>query len=396
MPYSDLLKKLPEQFFAKLAKRVAEKVAEGHDIINLGQGNPDRPTPPHIVKAMQEATADVANHKYSPFRGIDELKEAIVTFYKREYDVTLDAETEVAVLFGAKAGLVELPLTLLNAGDTMLLPDPGYPDYLSGVALSHVNFETMPLLAENQFLPDYAEIAPDILEHAKLMYLNYPNNPTGATATPAFFEETVQLAKQHDFVVMHDFAYGALGFDGVKPPSFLQIEGAKEIGVEFYTLSKTYNMAGWRVGFAVGNKEVIAGLNLLQDHLYCSIFPAIQVAAAHALTGPQDCVEEQLAVYEARREALIQACSKVGWSVTAPAGSFFAWLKVPEGYTSEAFADLLLEKASVAVAAGNGFGLHGEGYIRVGLLVSPERLVEAVERIAHLPEFSTVFRSKVH
>ena len=396
MPYSDLLKKLPEQFFAKLAKRVAEKVVEGHDIINLGQGNPDRPTPPHIVKAMQEATADVANHKYSPFRGIDELKEAIVTFYKREYDVTLDAETEVAVLFGAKAGLVELPMTLLNAGDTMLLPDPGYPDYLSGVALSHVNFETMPLLAEKQFLPDYAEIAPDILERAKLMYLNYPNNPTGATATPAFFEETVQLAKQHDFVVMHDFAYGALGFDDVKPPSFLQTEGAKEIGVEFYTLSKTYNMAGWRVGFAVGNKEVIAGLNLLQDHLYCSIFPAIQVAAAHALTGPQDCVEEQLAVYEARREALIQACSKVGWSVTAPAGSFFAWLKVPEGYTSEAFADLLLEKASVAVAAGNGFGLHGEGYVRVGLLVSPERLVEAVERIAHLPEISTVFRSKVH
>ena len=396
MPYSDLLKKLPEQFFAKLAKRVAEKVVEGHDIINLGQGNPDRPTPPHIVKAMQEATADVANHKYSPFRGIDELKEAIVTFYKREYDVTLDAETEVAVLFGAKAGLVELPMTLLNAGDTMLLPDPGYPDYLSGVALSHVNFETMPLLAEKQFLPDYAEITPDILERAKLMYLNYPNNPTGATATPAFFEETVQLAKQHDFVVMHDFAYGALGFDDVKPPSFLQTEGAKEIGVEFYTLSKTYNMAGWRVGFAVGNKEVIAGLNLLQDHLYCSIFPAIQVAAAHALTGPQDCVEEQLAVYEARREALIQACSKVGWSVTAPAGSFFAWLKVPEGYTSEAFADLLLEKASVAVAAGNGFGLHGEGYVRVGLLVSPERLVEAVERIAHLPEISTVFRSKVH
>lgn len=392
MPYSNLLKKLPEQFFAKLAKRVAEKVAEGHDIINLGQGNPDRPTPPHIVKAMQEATADVANHKYSPFRGIDELKEAIVTFYKREYDVTLDAETEVAVLFGAKAGLVELPMTLLNAGDTMLLPDPGYPDYLSGVALSHVNFETMPLLAENQFLPDYAEIAPDILERAKLMYLNYPNNPTGATATPAFFEETVQLAKQHDFVVMHDFAYGALGFDGVKPPSFLQTEGAKEIGVEFYTLSKTYNMAGWRVG----NKEVIAGLNLLQDHLYCSIFPAIQVAAAHALTGPQDCVEEQLAIYEARREALIQACSKVGWSVTAPAGSFFAWLKVPEGYTSEAFANLLLEQASVAVAAGNGFGLHGESYVRVGLLVSPERLVEAVERIAHLPEISTVFRSKVH
>lgn len=389
MELSNLLKNLPEQFFAKLTKRVAEAIAEGRDVINLGQGNPDRPTPEHIVQAMQQATTDPSNHKYSPFRGINSFKEAIATFYKREYDVDIDPQKEIAILFGAKAGLVELPLAILNEGDTMLLPDPGYPDYLSGVALGKVQFETMPLLAENHFLPDYEKISDSVKEQAKLMYLNYPNNPTGATATTAFFDETIAFAKKHHIAVIHDFAYGALGFDEVRPPSFLQSAHAKEVGVEFYTLSKTYNMAGWRVGFAVGNSKMIEGLNLLQDHLYCSLFPAVQVAAAVALTGPQDCVQQQLAVYEARRNALITACTEIGWEVTAPAGSFFAWLTVPKGYSSEEFADLLLDRANVAVAAGNGFGEYGEGYVRIGLLVSEERLQEAISRIAALEEFKT-------
>lgn len=387
MELSNLLKNLPEQFFAKLSKNVADAVAEGRDVINLGQGNPDCPTPEHIIKAMQEATADPAMHKYSPFRGISPFKEAIVDFYAREYGVTLDADKEVAILFGAKAGLVELPLAILNPGDTMLLPDPGYPDYLSGVALGQVAFETMPLLAENNFLPNYEDIPQDVLQRAKLMYLNYPNNPTGATTTPEFFDETIQLAKEQDITIMHDFAYGSLGFDGVRPPSFLQSEGAKEVGIEFYTLSKTYNMAGWRVGFAVGNEKLIEGLNLLQDHLYCSLFPAIQVAAAAALNGPQQCVTEQLQIYEKRRNTLITACEKIGWQVEAPAGSFFAWLRVPEGFSSEQFADTLLQEANVAVAAGNGFGSHGEGYVRVGLLVEDERLEEAIARIAAIPAF---------
>lgn len=394
MELSNLLKNLPEQFFAKLTKRVAEAIAEGRDVINLGQGNPDRPTPPHIIEAMQVATANPNSHKYSPFRGIAPFKEAIATFYKREYGVEIDPNSEVAILFGAKAGLVELPLAILNEGDTMLLPDPGYPDYFSGVALGKVNFETMPLLAENKFLPNYKALSAETVEKAKLMYLNYPNNPTGATATNEFFDETITFAKENNIAVMHDFAYGSLGFDGVRPPSFLQSAGAKEIGVEFYTLSKTYNMAGWRVGFAVGNKTMIEGLNLLQDHLYCSLFPAVQIAATVALTSSQDCVAEQLAIYESRRNALIRACKEIGWEVTSPAGSFFAWLKVPAGFTSEEFADLLLDKANVAVAAGNGFGEYGEGYVRIGLLVSEEKLQEAINRISILQEFKAEIFSK--
>ncbi|WP_043932550.1 pyridoxal phosphate-dependent aminotransferase [Bacillus sp. EB01] len=387
MRYSQRLKKLPQQFFASLVNKVNKAVAEGRDIINLGQGNPDQPTPPHIVKALQVAAEDPGTHKYSPFRGIPELKEAAVEYYEKQYGVKLDPETEVAILFGTKAGLVELPLCLLNDGDTMLLPDPGYPDYLSGVALANVEYETFPLKAEDQFLPDYEEFTPDQKEKAKLMYLNYPNNPTGATADHAFFEKTVQFAKENQITVVHDFAYGAIGYNGKKPVSFLEIEGAKDVGIEMYTLSKTYNMAGWRVGFAVGNAEIIEAINLIQDHLYCSLFPAVQKAAVAALTGDQTSVDELVQRYERRRDTFISACREIGWDVKAPQGSFFAWLPVPEGFTSEEFADLLLEKADVAVAAGNGFGEYGEGYVRVGLLVDEDRLKEAVHRIDKLNLF---------
>jgi len=387
MELSNKLQKLPTQFFAALAQKVAAAVAEGRDVINLGQGNPDRPTPSHIIKALQSASEDPQTHRYSPFQGIQELKEAASNFYKREYNVDIDPNTEVAILGGAKIGLVELPMAILNPGDSMLLPDPGYPDYLSGVVLGDVQYDTFPLLEENNFLPDYNALADEVKNRAKLMYLNYPNNPTGGTADLEFFENTVQFAKENEIAVVHDFAYGALGFDGKRPASFLQADGAKDIGVEFYTLSKTYNMAGWRVGFAVGNAEIIAAINLIQDHFFCSIFPGIQHAAAAALNGDQACVEEQRAIYESRRNVLIEEARRIGWDVTAPRGSFFAWLKVPEDYKSEQFAELLLEKANVAVAAGNGFGEYGEGYIRVGLLVSEERLKEAIARIEKLGLF---------
>ncbi|QCR31346.1 pyridoxal phosphate-dependent aminotransferase [Lysinibacillus sp. SGAir0095] len=387
MKLSNKLQKLPTQFFAALVQKVNAAIADGRDVINLGQGNPDRPTPPHIIRAMQDAATNPQTHKYSPFRGIQELKEAAADFYKREYNVDIDPNTEVAIMGGSKIGLVELPMAILNPGDTMLLPDPGYPDYLSGIVLGDVHFDVMPLLEENKFLPDYEELSDEVKSSAKLMYLNYPNNPTGGTATLEFFEDTVQFAKEHDIAVVHDFAYGALGFDGNRPVSFLQAEGAKEVGVELYTLSKTYNMAGWRIGFAVGNAEIIEAINLIQDHLFCSVFPAIQHAAVAALNGDQDCVEEQRSIYEKRRNVLIEEAHRIGWDVKAPSGSFFAWLKVPEGYTSEQFADLLLDEANVAVAAGNGFGEYGEGYIRVGLLVSEERLIEAIDRIEKLGLF---------
>ncbi|QSB12169.1 pyridoxal phosphate-dependent aminotransferase [Lysinibacillus fusiformis] len=388
MEFSKKLQQLPTQFFAALVQKVNTALEEGRDVINLGQGNPDQPTPPHIIQALQEAAENPQNHKYSPFRGIAELRQAAADFYQREYHVELNPDTEVAILGGTKIGLVELPLAVLNPGDTMLLPDPGYPDYLSGVVLGDVNFEVMPLFAENDFLPDYDALSDEVKEKAKLLYLNYPNNPTGGTATLAFFEETVRFAKEHNIIVSHDFAYGAIGFDGNKPISFLQAEGAKEVGIEMYTLSKTYNMAGWRIGFAVGNAEIIAAINLIQDHLFCSQFPAIQQAAAVALTASQQCADELRATYERRRNVLIEEAQRIGWHVTAPKGSFFAWLPVPLGYTSEQFADLLLEKADIAVAAGNGFGQYGEGYIRIGLLVSEERLREAIHRIEQLQLFN--------
>lgn len=387
MELSDKLQKLPTQFFASLVQKVNKAIAEGRDVINLGQGNPDRPTPPHIVKTLQEAAADPATHKYSLFRGMPELKQAVSNFYKREYNVDIDPNEEVAILGGAKVGLVELPLCVLNPGDYMLLPDPGYPDYLSGPVLADVHFDTMPLLEENDFLPDYNTLPDEVKKRAKLMYLNYPNNPTSATATIEFFNKTVQFAKEHDITVVHDFAYGALGFDGEKPVSFLQAEGAKEVGVEFYTLSKTYNMAGWRVAFAVGNRDIIEAINLLQDHLFCSLFPAVQQAAAYALNSDQSCVDELRSIYESRRNVLVEEARRIGWNVRAPKGSFFAWLPVPEGFTSQEFSDYLLDKADVAVASGNGFGEHGEGYIRVGLLVEEERLREAIRRIEALRFF---------
>lgn len=387
-PLSDLLRSLPEQFFASLVKRVEEFIEQGYDVINLGQGNPDQPTPDHIVAKLQEAAANPVNHKYSPFRGFAYLKQAVADFYQKEYGATINPNTEVAVLIGGKGGLVEIPQCLLNPGDTVLVPDPGYPDYLSGIALAKAKLAFMPLKESNGFLPDYQELAPEVMDKAKLMFLNYPNNPTGAIVTKEFFQKTIKFAEKNHICVVHDFAYGAIGFDGNRPLSFMQVEGAKNVGIEIYTLSKTYNMAGWRVGFAIGNASVISAIELLQDHMYVSLFGAIQEAAAAALTGPQDCVHKLTELYERRRNVLINGLQSIGWDVSAPKGSFFAWLKVPEGFTSQQFADILLEQAHIMVAPGVGFGQFGEGYVRVGLLCSEERLQEAVQRMSTLEIFA--------
>lgn len=385
---ADRLATLPEQFFAALVVKANARIALGRDVINLGQGNPDLPTPPHIVEALQQAAANPAYHKYPPFRGYPFLKEAVAKRYSEDYGVTLDPTQEVAILFGGKTGLVEISQCLLNPGDVCLVPDPGYPDYWSGVALAEAEMAFMPLKRDNAFLPDYRQLAPDAVRRAKLMFLNYPNNPTAATATSAFYEETVAFARQNGIVVASDFAYGAIGYDGRRPISFLETPGAREVGVEFYTASKTYNMAGWRVGFALGNAQIIEMLNLIQDHYYCSLFGGIQEAAAAALTGSQQPVKDLVAEYERRRDTLYDALARIGWHADKPAGSFFCWLPVPEGYTSMSFADLLLEEADVVVAPGNGFGASGEGYVRLGLLAQEARLVEAAERIGKLGLFS--------
>lgn len=378
---------LPTQFFAQLVGKANAQAAKGHDVINLGQGNPDQPTPSHIVAKLQEAAANPLYHKYPPFSGYSFLKEAVAQRYKEDYGVDVDPAAEVAILFGGKTGLVEISQCLLNPGDVCLVPDPGYPDYWSGVALAGAEMSFMPLTENNGYLPDYEAISAETAKRAKLMFMNYPNNPTGAAADSAFYARTVRFAAKHGIVVASDFAYGAIGFDGNKPVSFLQTPGAKEVGVEFYTLSKTYNMAGWRVGFAIGNAQIVSLINLIQDHYYCSLFGGIQEAAALALTGPQDCVTELTARYERRRDALFAAMEQIGWKAARPGGSFFCWLPVPDGHTSQSFSDLVLQEANVVVAPGIGFGKHGEGYVRLGLLTDESRLQEAVLRIGKLGLF---------
>ncbi|MCD2256700.1 pyridoxal phosphate-dependent aminotransferase [Agrilactobacillus fermenti] len=384
---SDILQHLPKQFFANLVKKVNAKIASGVDVINLGQGNPDQPTPKFIVDALKKASEDPANHKYSLFRGLPAFKQAAADFYQREYGVTLDPEKEIAVLGGSKTGLVELPLALMNPGETLLLPDPGYPDYLSSVALAQIKLELFKLRAENNFLPNYQEIPVDVAQAAKFLYLNYPNNPTGAVATRAFFEDTVAFAKANQIGIVHDFAYGAIGFDGKRPVSFLQTPGAKDVGIEMYTLSKSYNMAGWRLAFAAGNADIIEAINLIQDHLFVSVFPAVQQAGIAALQSDQSTVRTLVALYEKRRNQFWAAARKIGWEPYPSGGSFYAWMPVPAGYTSESFADLLLNEAGVAVAPGNGFGAGGAGYVRVGLLIDEPRFTEACQRIDKLHVF---------
>ncbi len=384
---ADRLRRLPSQLFARLVNTTRELQAAGHDVINLGQGNPDLPTPAHIVEVAQRAAADPANHRYIPFDGLKVLKEAAAGWYERQYGVALDPETEICILIGAKLGLQEISLCLLNEGDVCLMPDPGYPDYWSGVALAGARQHPMPLREENRFLPDLTSIPGEVAQAAKLMFLNYPTNPTGAVADRSFFAGVVQFAREHRVAVVHDLAYGDLVYDGRERVSFLQTPGAKEVGVEFVSLSKSYNMAGWRIGFAAGNKEIIGMMNLLQDHLNCSQWGAIQLAAAAALSGPQDSVRELCAEYERRRDAWIAAAASTGWRIQPPAGSFFVWCPVPEGFTSQRFADLLLRECHVVVAPGVGFGSAGEGYVRVSLTAPPERLQEAAQRIGRIGVF---------
>lgn len=377
---SHLLKTLPPQHFVGLANEVAELEQAGRDIIRLGQGTPDLPTPEPICDALQTALLDASTHQYGPFRGQARLKQAVATFYLNEYGVELDPETEVAILIGSKSGLITLPQCVLEPGDGILLPNPGYPDYISGARLAGAVVRDLVLREENGFLPNYETLD---TEGARLMYLNYPSNPTGAVASPTFFNDTVRFAKERDLMVVHDFAYGSIGFDGHVPPSFLQAQGAKEVGIEVYTMSKAFNMSGWRVAFAVGNADIIEAINTYQDHVHVSVFSAIQAAAVAALEAPRTIRDDLARLYEARRDRLIDGLNRAGWAVEPPEGSFFVWAKVPEG-DAKSFSRKLLHEAGVAVTPGYFFGSEGNGYVRFGL-VSPEpKIDEAVERIERL------------
>ncbi|MDP1471859.1 pyridoxal phosphate-dependent aminotransferase [Priestia megaterium] len=394
---SKTVSSLPDQEFSVIINKVNELTNKGIDVINVGQGNPDLPTPPHIVNSLIEAANKSGFHKYSPFRGHKFLKEAISKFYKREYDVEIDPDKEVAIFNGGKAALYAVSQSLLNPDDVALIPDPGYPEYLSGIMMARAHPYHFKVTPTNNYLPVYKDIDQEVLEQAKLLYLNYPNNPTGATANREFFNETVKVAEENNICVLHDFAYAGFGFDKQKPISFLSSPGAKGVGIEIYTLSKTYNMAGWRVAFAVGNERVIQAINAFQDHIFVSLFGAVQQAAATALESDQSCVKDLNSVYESRAEHFIQACQReLGWEIQKPQGTFYVWAKIPHGFDSFTFTELLLKEAHIAVTPGEVFGSNAKDYIRISMVTSIERLDELVKRIKLLNiNFSSINIEKV-
>jgi LL-diaminopimelate aminotransferase len=370
---------LPPYLFAELDRRVAEKRATGADVISLGVGDPDLPTPEHVVEALREAARDPATHRYPSYYGMPELREAIAAWYARRFGVALDPESQVQPLIGSKEGLVHLCLAMIDPGDRALVPDPGYPVYGIGTGLAGGEPVPMPLDASNRFLPDLDAI--ELQDPTKILWLNYPSNPTAAVADSGFFEGAVAWARRHDVLLCHDAAYSEITFDGYVAPSVLQVTGGADVAVEFGSLSKTYNMTGWRIGYAVGNPEAIQALAAIKTNLDSGVFDAVQRGAVAALTGPQDHVEAMRAMYQKRRDVVVAGLQDAGIEVEPPLGSIYVWVPVPEGRTSESFATELLEEAAVVVAPGTGYGAHGEGFVRISLTIADDRLEEAMDRV---------------
>jgi LL-diaminopimelate aminotransferase len=380
---ADRLKKLPPYLFSEIDRKKREIKARGIDLIDLGIGDPDLPTPDHIIQAMQTAAADPGNHHYPPYSGMAEFRSAAAQWFKQRFGVTLDPEKEVLALIGSKEGIAHIPLAFVNPGDVALVPSPGYPVYNAATLFAGGESYFMPLLSRNSYLPDLEAIPAAILKRAKILFLNYPNNPTAALADAAFFKKVAAFAHKHKILVCHDAAYTEVAFDGYCAPSFLETQGAKEVGIEFHSLSKTYCMTGWRVGFAVGNAEAIEGLAAVKSNVDSSLFQAVQVAAIKALQHDQTCVKEMNTQFGRRRDLMVQGLKAAGFEFEIPKATFYVWAKVPAGYTSAQFAAKLLE-TGVVVTPGNGFGEPGEGYFRMAMTQQAERIEEAIKRIRAL------------
>ncbi|MBE0446709.1 MAG: LL-diaminopimelate aminotransferase [Actinobacteria bacterium] len=375
---------LPPYVFAEIDKRVAEKRAQGIDVISLGIGDPVEPTPKNIIDKLCEEANNPANHRYPSYFGLSAFRRSIADWYKKRFNVDLDPNTEVLPLIGSKEGIAHINLAVLDPGDTTLIADPGYPVYNTGTILAGVSPVHVPLLEENGFLPDLSAIDSKTVKDAKMIMLNYPNNPTSATADDAFFKDLIDWAQKNQVIIAHDNPYSEITFDGYVAPSFLQFPGAKEVGVEFHSLSKTYNMTGWRIGWACGNTRVIEALGRVKTNIDSGIFNAIQYAGIEALEGPQDIIDEMCGIYQRRRDLIMEALNKIGLKTRKSLATIYVWAKVPDGYTSASFATYVLDKAGVIVSPGNAYGPSGEGYIRICLSVKDDRLVEALDRIESL------------
>jgi len=385
MRFADRIEKLPPYLFAQISKKVAEKKAQGIDVVSFGIGDPDLPTPPHIIAALEEAARDPANHRYPETEGLPEFRRAVAAWYERRFSVQLDADREVLSLIGSKEGIGHIALCFIDPGDVALVPDPAYPVYSIGTMFAGGESYALPLTEERGFLPDLDAVPADIAHRAKVLWLNYPNNPTGAVADIGFFERAVRFAKRYDVAICHDGPYSEVAYDEYVPVSFLQAKGAADVGIEFHSLSKSYNMTGWRIGMAVGNPRIIDALMRVKSNLDSGASQAIQKMAIAALEGPQDCIQEHNAIYQRRRDRVVDALRKLGLQVTPPKASLYVWAKVPAGMTSAEFAERLLDQAAVIVTPGNGYGPHGEGYVRLSLTLADDRVDEGLRRIASLP-----------
>ena len=379
------LQKLPPYLFIEIDRKKKEAIDRGADIISLGVGDPDMPTPEHIVKSAQKALENPKNHQYPFGSGMFSFRKAVADWYKARFNVALNPENEVCALIGSKEGIGHMHLAFVNPGDVVLIPEPGYPVYNTGTIFTDGQPYFMPLLEKNGFLPDLNVIPEDVAKKAKIIFVNYPNNPTAAIAPKEFYIKLVNFAKKYNIIVAHDSAYSEIYYDEKeKPMSFLEVEGAKEVGVEFHSLSKTYNMTGWRIGCVCGNKDIVAAIAKVKDNYDSGCFQAIQEAAITALTSSQDCVEKARKIYKERRDALCDGLKKLGWDITKPKASFYVWAKIPQGYKSSEVVSKLLDECAIVSTPGNGMGKSGEGYVRFALTVSVERIKEAIDRISKI------------
>jgi len=382
MKTSARLDRLPPYLFAELERKIADKKAAGIDVISLGIGDPDTPTPGLVVDALAKAAADPGTHQYPSNRGRAEFRQAIADFYARRFGVTLDPETEIIPALGAKECVFNLNLAFLDPGSVALAADPGYPVYTGGPLIAGAESVLMPLVPELGFVPDLDAIPLDAREAARLMYLNYPNNPTGAVAPEGFFEKVVEFARAHDILVVHDASYTETTFDGYVAPSFLETPGAKEVGIEIFSLSKGYNMTGWRTAAIVGNPEAVAAYWKLKTNIDSGMFESIQLAAVEALSEQGDqIVRDMSAVYARRRDLVVDALRAIGVDVRSPQGTIYVWAPVPDGHTSASYCELVLEESAVVVSPGGAYGPNGEGFFRISLTVPDDRLAEAMERL---------------
>jgi len=379
--YSQRLSQLPPYVFVEIDRKKKEAVKRGMDIIDLGVGDPDLATPQHIREAMKRAIDEPKYHRYPFGPGLLEFRKAIARWCKTRFSVELDAENEIHALIGSKEGIGHIHLAFVNPGDVVLCPEPAYPVYKIGTIYAGGTPYLMPLLEENDFLPDFDSIPEKITAKAKMVFINYPNNPTGACANIDFFRKVIKFARKYNIIVVNDAAYSEIYYGEKKPISFLELPGAKELGIEFHSLSKTYNMTGWRIGWACGNRKIIKGLSMVKENIDSGVFAAIQVASIEALNGPQDCVDEMRRIYEKRRNLLCAGLKKTGWRVKKPEATFYIWAKVPEGYSSLQCVENLLEEVGILSTPGNALGPSGEGYIRFSLTVDEKRIEEAVERL---------------